>query len=295
MAFKILLTDHHSPIGRALYKSFEDLPYTLVTPEFSVEQWGERQFIEDYLAEVRPAIVVNSLIAAGEEGCVAHSCGLAQACAKLDLTLIHLSSHMVFGESQLEGGVLSEKDDPEPESDLGLQLLEIEKLVAQVCRSITLRIPWLLDSENGIIFQAAEALLSPSGVTVSENWRGTPVFVDDVVRSVVTMVQQILCGAENWGVFHFHSSDSCSEAEFVDYVARVLHRKGCNLGPVGVDSSADRLFEGNGWLVGNRCTNCFGIQYRSWRQGTKGRLEYWLDKKFAKGVEDLQKRSLGGD
>lgn len=295
MAFKVLLIENRSAVGAALFKGFEDLQHSLIVPDFSESRWEDKAFVERYLQDMRPAIIINpsAYRAVNAASTGALNTILPDVCAQFDLTLIHLSSHLVFPASTGDE-VLSEQDEPHPETGWGEQLLHVERAVARVKRNIVLRLPWLLDTADGIIFQVAEALLEHDQINASDKRRGTPVFIDDVVRAVIAMAQQILSGAENWGVFHFHSSDSCSEAEFADYVSRILYRKGCEIGQINVGESGGCLLAGNGWLVGNRCTNCFGIQFRSWRQGTKGRLEYWLDKKFAEGVIQQHQRFAKG-
>lgn len=292
MAFKILLTESQSAIGGAILKGFEGLSFSLITPDFDQACWSDTSFIEKYLADLRPAIVLNTRALSNRNNPSLWACDhvLPDACARKDLTLIHLSSHLVFSDSQQNGEVLSEQDEPCPDSTWGEHLLRVERSALGVKRGIVLRLPWLLDTAEGVIFKTAEALLASDQVHASDSHRGTPVFVEDVVRAVVAISQQILCGADNWGVFHFHSSDSCSEAEFADYISRVLYRKGCEVAKIDVQPGQKRLLEGNGWLVGHRCTNCFGIQFRSWRQGTKGRLEYWLEKKCAEGAIQPQAR-----
>lgn len=285
MAFKILLTENQSTLGAALAKGFEDLPLSLHMPEAQANAWQNEAVALEYLQSVRPTVIVNPLALTEQtfKGEAEAAMIMARACSQLDITLIHLSSHLVFSELQNDGAALSEYDSPSPSAELGHLLFELETAVQRSPRSIVLRLPWLLDGQSGIIFQSAQRLLGSEPIEASENWRGTPVFIKDVVRVTVSIVQQILCGAENWGVFHFHSSDSCSEAEFLDYIARTLNKKNFQVAPISVTQSSQRIFEGNGWLVGNRCTNCFGVQYRSWRQGTKGRLEAWLKKNPASG------------
>lgn len=294
MAFKILLTENQSPLGGALSAGFEHLSLPLLCPDFLSDQWGDAEFVRCYLQDTRPSVIVNTLrceLSTGPEGSQ-RDLVLLQVCKELDLTVIQLSSHLVFAREQRNGEVLSEQDEPNPSSAWGRHILEVESATAAIGRSIILRLPWVLDGADGIIFKAAELLLSETGIKASDLWRGTPVFLNDIVRAVVAMTQQILCGAENWGVFHFHSSDSCSEAEFADYIARILNRKRCSIGPVSVANYEANLFPGNGWLVGNRCTNCFGIQFRSWRQGTKTHLEFWLEQKCAQGAVQIRTGEL---
>lgn len=294
MAFKILITECQSALGGALFKGFENFSLSIISPQFSCEDWCDEAKVETYLESQRPAVIVNTSTVTADAICGVSgdpASVLSKVCAAMDLTLIHLSSHLVFDVAQQGGEVLSEQDEPQPQSQLGQELRRAEVAAQTVPRSIVLRLPWLLDSPDGIIYGAANALLKPETIKVSDAWRGTPVFVDDVVRVIIAIVQQILCGAENWGVLHFHSSDSCSEAEFIDYVARVLHRKGCSVAPISVTKTEQRIFPGNGWLVGHRCTNSFGVQFRSWRQGTKRKIEQWLEVEVAAGRVALEPKA----
>lgn len=287
MAYKILLTETSTIVGEALARAFEDLTHTLIIPEEGATYWSDESTARKYLEQVQPALVINTAALSNSIEERVQSSVLLRACVKLDLCFIHLSSYAVFNGDSNQSDALSEFDAPAPSSDSGHFLLELEKEALRAQHALVLRIPWVLDGNAGIIFKAAEKLLSSPTLDVSEAWRGTPVFVGDVVRAIVAMVQQILCGSNNWGVFHFHSSDSCSEAEFIDYIARALKRKEQAIAKITVSQTADSIFDGNAWLVGSRCTNCFGVQYRSWRQGTKGKLEGWLKNRIS--VDDTDK------
>lgn len=287
VGYKILLTENTSVLGTALFKALENHPHSLVCPNYSLQEWCDEQRVLDLLGPPSPAVILNPLHCFKPQAVVEEPRfyqTLASLCEQRDLTVIHVSSFRVFGVAQqLELGAASESLTPQPDSEVGQGLYQAEQAFARVRRSIILRLPWLLDTELGLIDQACSALLTRESVNVSEHWRASPIYIDDGVRAIVAMVQQILCGAENWGAYHLHSSDACSEAEFVDCVARNLSNFNVNLASVAVNAGAERFFDGNGWFQGNRCTNDFGLQRRSWRKGIKAKVQAWVNREVAAG------------
>lgn len=280
MGFKILLTEHQSPIGSALLKGFElqSLPVISADPLDPEE-------LRRLLEQSRPTIVVDSLMHCDLEWQADfHTVGqvLADFCRDYEVALIHLSSHEVFGAAQ-QGSAALERDRPEPDGAAGQMFFAAEQALLSCERKVILRLPWLLDTPGGLLDRLCHALIYTQECVVSDSWRGSPVFIDDVVRIVLAVVQQILCGAENWGYFHLHASDHCSEAELADHVARILQKAGYEVCPILLGGLEQRFIKSNGWLKGARCTNNFGFQYRSWRQGVKNKVYEWLEAEIAAG------------
>lgn len=273
VGFKVLLTEHLSPLGSALLRGFEAHSLSVVSGgEFNTESLREQVDLH------QPAVIINPQSIAFSAG----QCLVEQGHTLLELSrlhhsvLIHFSSHHVFGAGQY-GAPLSEADIPLPEDSYGRELLAQEAILNHWERSLIVRLPWLLDGPESILDAMCRALLSRGECVVSDAWRGAPVFIEDAVRITLAMVQQILCGASNWGVFHLRSSDSCSEAELADHIARLLQKQGYEVGSIALGAQEQRFISSNGWLKGMRCTNNFGFQYRSWRQGIKGRVSDWLE------------------
>src|SRR5690606_26166916 len=129
-----------------------------------------------------------------------------------------------------------------------------EQALLQWRKSIIIRLPWMLDRPDGLLHRICEALVYRGECVVSDAWRGSPVFIEDVNRLVLAMVQQIFCEAQNWGVFHLHASDSCSEAELADHVARLIQKAGYDVGIIALGSLDQRFTRFSGWLKGQRCT-----------------------------------------
>lgn len=279
MGFKVLLTEHLSPLGSALLRGFEAHSMSVVSSgEFDVQ--GLREQVQLH----QPAIIINpqSLVSGASQNLVEQGHMLLELSRLHGSVLIHFSSHKVFGAGQF-GAAMSEFDEPSPDEPLGRDLLAQEGIIGHWERSLIVRLPWLLDGPEGILDAMCDALVYRGECVVSDTWRGSPVFVEDAVRVTLAMVQQILCGASNWGVFHLHSSDSCSEAELADHIARLIQKQGYGVGSIALGALEQRFISSNGWLKGLRCTNNFGFQYRSWRQGIKSRITDWLETEIKEG------------
>ena len=93
------------------------------------------------------------------------------------------------------------------------------------------------------------------------------------------MVQQIACGAENWGVMHLRSAEPCFEAEFADHLVRQLKKDGWPAARLDVTKGPGVYGSTMAVLAGRRLTDAFGVQMRSWRLGVKALLQRWIDER----------------
>jgi dTDP-4-dehydrorhamnose reductase len=273
LGFKLLLTENHSALGGAICHGLEEAAFTVVCPSADFD-WQDVQAFEHFLDEHKPCLAINTL--AYVDALLGRA--LASAGALRGVPCMHLSSYRVFGVGQSFSEGCSEAQEPVPDDEYGQQLHTVEREFLALPKGIVLRLPWLVHHRGDNIFtRVASRLQSGDAIEVSDIHRGCPVTVDDVARVVVAMVQQILCGAENWGTFHMHAADSCSEAEFADHVARLLEKQGAASGHIEVLRNHEyRIMPGCALLKGSRCMNNFGIQFRSWRQGMGALMDEWL-------------------
>lgn len=275
MGFRVLLLSNAQEIVAAFEHAFEPLSLSLmIAPPACLL---DEQHISTLLEKESPSIIIY----AGRPNIEGLS-RLVEHASQRDVPVIMQSSYHVFGEGQ---GALHESDTPLPLCAEGQHWLACESVVLSWPHAIVVRLPWTLTPatddafDEGALDKLCRAILSANTIDVSEVAAGSLIAWDEAARIVSAMVQQLLCGANNWGVFHVHSSDSCSEAELADALARLLKAEGMQVAElVATKQTAPHWLSRNACLVGRRCTDNFGIQLKSFRVGLKGQVKAWLQR-----------------
>jgi len=281
LSYRILVRRADTALASAFMGVMEDYPFVLLTPSAESLNWSDEAAVAGYFDEKSPSLVIHF-----PESCVdvsasdiAAARSLAKACKAKSVPLIQLSSFRVFGDNYCPQGV-GEVDMPQPSNELGRRILSMETGALVCPSSIVLRLPWILDLVPCSLFgRIIPKLLVGELPPVSDHHRFSLVSAGFVIRSLITLIHQVFCGAENWGVYHLRSSDQSSEAEFVDATVRMINAEaGLSLTMPQVISGKEegRLLLGNGNLNGRNCTDDFGIQFPSWRHGFKSLVRRWL-------------------
>jgi len=283
LGFKILLRSGASDFAEMLASAFDESPYTLLSPGADALDWSDSDKVREYIGTNSPAIIVNYARPAkiaddtAELACLQ---AIAEACKADDIVLMHFSPYAVFGDVVAEDG-LFEIDQPKPRDVLGKHLLACESACEAVPKHMVLRTGWMLGgAEHNLLDILIPKLTAGTPVFVSDHAFGRPISLQFVASMVYAMIQQVLCGAVNWGIFHVHGSDKCSEAEFCDNLVRLLKSEGIDTVDMPLVAGVDddrRLMSGNALLSGERCTDNFGIQLPSWRNGLKRLIREYLD------------------
>lgn len=278
MAINILLTDTGSPLGSGLRQRFESTTHRFVAEHPADLDWRDSAQVAEYLDQVAPHLILNTTgwgegAAVKPELLVAGARSLAQAVGGRDCAVVHLSSYRVFhGEGRVSH---KEADVPKAETELSQVFSEAESLLAEAMpRVLCLRSSWVLSTVGGSLLARLLADFQAGRATVvSDHWRGTPVLVNDVVRAVYAITQQIIYGADNWGVMHFGSSDVCSELVFAQKVREMIEAE---IGQTLQLEELETPTDNSAVLELRRVRDNFGIQPRSWRQGLRPALKSWL-------------------
>jgi dTDP-4-dehydrorhamnose reductase len=285
MSFKLLLTDNSTALGRALEHELEREFFTLIVPSPAEINWHDAAAVADYVRRIKPDIVINCLAwedlpSATQQASFPKITGhLAQACQPAATPLIHFSSYKVFGSDNKS--IHSEKDDPAPNSDAGSAFLAAEQVIAQTLEKwICLRLSWVIGSYgNNHLTRLLDGLIAdPAGVTaVNSRLRGAPTALSDVARVAVAIAKQITCGAENWGVMHYCSGESCTEAEFAAQVVQTLHQLEILSGDIAlpIDEALPQNEPVSAVLICRRVRDFFGIQARPWRPSLVPMIKQW--------------------
>ncbi len=282
---KILLTDGSSGLGALLTKTFEAESFDLYAVGEGELAWGEPEAFLDLLKTYQPDFVVNNAgwasapTEAEQQTLLAAAKTVSSACAQTDIIPIHLSSYRVFGADHKAS--YAESDSPVPVNDAGRAYEHAEAYFADnIERWLCLRMAWVLGSWPGnTLTNLLGALVGGKTLVVNQAYPGAPTTDHDIARILVSVIRQVSCGAENWGVFHYCSGDACSQAEFATAVASILEQDGVLNGKVEiVDREPAEGEAGSAVISCRRIGDNFGVQARSWRHGLHTMIKLWLRK-----------------
>lgn len=283
MGFRVLLRATQGDFADSVDAVFEEQPISVLIP--SDLDWSDEGAVAHYFQQNSPCVVINygaehAFAQASEEALI--QANIVKMCDAESIPLIYFSSYSVFGDTTVDGEI-DESIVPCPEDSYGKYLLDLEKSCESLAQHLILRVSWLMaGSQNSLFEKFIPRLIEGGDIYVSDHDFGRPICVDFMANLVLAMAQQVLCGAENWGVFHVHGSDKCSEAEFCDALVRLINADLDNNVEMPMVSSVDdkrRALEGNALLIGNRCTDNFGVQLWSWRKGLKSMVKNYLTQK----------------
>ena len=281
---KLLLTDSQQALGVALEHELEREPFNLLQPRAQQLDWQNAEMVDEYISAQRPAMVINNLgwgdspASIDAELLVAAAQNISRVCARLNVPLIQLSSYRVFGDDNKSKH--SEKDTPEPNSDVGRAFLTAESAVTEAqARSLILRTSWVIGSYgDNLLTRLMEALQQKQPWQLNARLRGAPTALSDLARVIVALIKQINSGADCWGIYHYSSGDACTEVEFAEHLWEALKQQDYQ-GPEPQWQLEDRAPEGtpvSALLSGLRVRNDFGVQTRTWRTYLLPIVKQWL-------------------
>lgn len=282
MAQKIILSCNQSMFAQHLIEALEQEPFSLKTlPEEVLTADDNGVQIAAFVEQEGADLLINTqAYSVGDDPerramLVGVSEALASVAQSLDIPVIQLSTHEVFGGENLT--VYREDDLPSPVTALGQALWDAERKIQLQCeRYIIYRLSWLICHHDDSVFtRLLDLMLNKEQVAVSAERRASPTFIDDACRVLVAIIKQLFSGADNWGVYHYASSDPCDEKEFAEYLRDIIASLGHKPGKL-VDDESGTLYPSA--VLGCIATrDDFGVQQRSWRLRLEGRVKAYLD------------------
>lgn len=273
MSFNVIALGGDSALSDCFFHRAEDASFRVVGAS-ALQAYDELSLAFEHYT---PSIVLHlGEFDSGERESAEFDASLGY-CEAENIPFILLSSYRVFGDLAAHQTISEEEHQALLADNFHA---EREKKVRALAKHIILRRSWLLDGEDGLLPLLAPLLLSKvRAMVVSDHHYGCPLSISAVVDYIFAMLLQVLMKAENWGTFHIHSADACSEAEFCDHLVRQLQKElelDIALPPVATQDDTRRCLTGNAYLRGRRCTDNFGIQMPTWRRGFGRVLRAWL-------------------
>lgn len=192
---------------------------------------------------------------------------LAGGCAQARIPLIQLSNSQVF--DGIDGGRHREDDPCVPASRIGALLGRMEELIRGTCAEhIILRTgPLFSVHGNNLLTGMLARVKAGEFLQLSASGLSCPMHAGDLARVISAIVDQLSCGCDGWGTYHYTSSDPTSNYQFAETAIAVASQF------VDEDSKA-LLGESDGpddgdWLRPllncEKILNSFGIKQLPWR------------------------------
>ncbi|ETX10952.1 dTDP-4-dehydrorhamnose reductase [Marinomonas ushuaiensis DSM 15871] len=186
-----------------------------------------------------------------------------------DTPFIMVSSARIF--SGTKDAPYAEMDEPDSNEPYALALIEAESIVLSHPDNIVLRTGWLF-SGQGDDFVCRTLGLIQDGVNLAykDDLIGSPTPISDLVRVILSMVNQGHYGSENKGVYHYCCAE---EISWIGLVEAIVATSG-QFDPkaqVEVEAIGDEFSETQDSVMRRQSLSCrkifnhFGIKQRPWR------------------------------
>lgn len=262
-------------------------------------QWPLQPDAMKQLADIAPGLIINahelSDLALCEQDlqlCRFHNEDLVRRIGEYagahGVPLIQLSSCQVFDGQKMNPYKASNQANPI--NNYGLTKWYSERYLCDCLQqSLVLRLGCLIEyGPESILGRLVQAKKTGQAAYFSDEHRGNPTAAEDVARVVVAMVQQILCEASVWGVYHYASAEVVSKLAFARSAAE-LFMDAREVTELVLCASPDQVAKVreplNASLACIRLRNTFGIKQRPWRhylpeiveQLVKPQLSSWGD------------------
>jgi dTDP-4-dehydrorhamnose reductase len=249
----------------------------------------EARSIERALSQIEPSIVINSAAYTAvdnaetekERAFALNRDGarmLAEAAARRQIPIIHISTDYVYGGAKAEPYV--EDDATAPTTVFGRSKLEGEIAVGQSNpRHVILRTAWVFSPTGRnfvktMLAQAAEQ----KGVRVVDDQRGSPTYAPHLVAAILELARQLSARKGDkgsvdgpWGVYHAAGSGTTTWRGFAEEVFRCSAALGGPTAEVEPIRSADYPTPAqrpmNSQLDCSKLERTFGVRLPAWQDG----------------------------
>ncbi|HQQ63014.1 MAG TPA: sugar nucleotide-binding protein [Pseudomonadales bacterium] len=271
---KILLCGNESPLARAVVFRLEQMPFPFI--EMSGDELAAMttQALEALLRDKHINCLLNvvHLPYSGsarelERRYSRLPQNLALAAASTNCFMLQLSDCQVF--SGLQAVAYKETDEPDTQTPYGAMRWAGERAVIDTCpRHLVLRTGELFSSlGDNVLTNLVAAWRAGESAPVSVRYQFCPTAVRDVARVIVALLQQLSCGIEPWGIYHYCGTDAVSYRDFARLVKQILESQpGCNVA-MEMREIAEGLTPLSWALDCSKIRETFGIKQHPWRAG----------------------------
>ena len=223
---KILITGASGQIGKHLIGQLKKSEHTIVALDQQqlniIDSDTTFNVIQNHLPDLVINLAAYTAVDLAEENIqdaffVNHigAENVAKASAKINATIIHLSTDYVFsGEKE---SAYDESNAPDPINVYGKSKLAGEISVAtQNSKHIILRTSWVFGAEGKNFFKTMmELARKEDSISVVSDQFGGPTYVGDVATTIIKISEESQHFSSNdWGIYHYSGTPYVSWCEF---------------------------------------------------------------------------------
>ncbi len=238
---RLIISGWHGQIARALadeaLSSADVQAFAVGRPALDVR---DPRSIERAFADINPDLVINTAAytavdKAETEPDLAFLLNrdgarkFAEAAARRNVPIIHLSSHYVFDGSK--SAPYDETDEARPATVYGLSKLEGEDAVRQANpQHIIVRTGWVYSATGRNFFTRvlSAATSAENPLKIVDDQRGNPTYAPHFATAILTLARLVLSGtARNaWGTYHLAGAGNATWYDFAQSISDRLEKAG---------------------------------------------------------------------
>ncbi len=272
---RILLLGSDGPLGQALQDQLlQTGRHEVITLSRAACRWkSERQAKRDFRRAGCDLLLDTRLVTSLDGGeVIAEIDGerchwLAKACQRDGRIYCYLSSYRLFSGDI--DRLYSEEDYPDSGDTAGKLLHDAENRVREACEQhLVLRLgPVFSHLSPNWLPSMMERMRIGGRLELNRSLAGNPVAAPDAARVIAGVVDQVSAGAEDWGIYHYCSTDSATAYELAEAVlasASQYH----DMQDVILEQvpSSDPNLSLNRALDCRKIRNTFAIKQQPWRE-----------------------------
>ncbi len=226
---KILLIGGSGLIGQEVQQLLQEKTINYIAPDRNELNLEHPETIDSSIKKYQPEMVLNCAgyndpIKAENEPSKCFQINrdamaiLADCCNRQNASLVYISTYRVFDGTKKEA--YTEKDIPNPSGVLATSCWQAEQQISERCpRHIILRLSWIISYKHtNLLKYLLDQISQEQEVAVVSDRQGCPTPSEDAARVIVAIIQQLGCGAEPWGTYHYAGTEPISENRFAETV-----------------------------------------------------------------------------
>jgi dTDP-4-dehydrorhamnose reductase len=292
---RLIISGWHGQIARALadeaLSSTDVEAFAIGRPALDVR---DPRSIERSFADVNPDLVINTAAYTAVDKAEAEpdlafllnrdgARRFAEAAARRDVPIIHLSTHYVF--DGMKSAPYLETDEARPTTVYGRSKLEGEEAVRKANpQHVIVRTGWVYSAIGRNFFTRVLDLASKSEgpLDIVEDQRGNPTYAPHLATLILALARRLIAETQSdkpWSIYHVAGAGSATWYEFAQEISVNMESVGKPKIEIRPISTAQYT------TVTRRPPNCtldvekfettFSLRLPSWHQGVQASVHVW--------------------